>query len=215
MDLPLILLSVAFVVMAAARISKAARKEASRALTGVPETPIGAVKDGDTVRIKGRTTARTPLRTSPVSQRPCIGFRVTVDHCDGDFGIWQQVVEAEAFDAFLLADGTGQAVLHPPFEIRLRPHRESFVDSASPALASLLGREGVPASEVFVPGRRFRYSETILAEGEEIVAVGHATIEIDPAGRAPSHRDPPVMCHLRVQEDPVIITNPDESEAAG
>jgi hypothetical protein len=71
----------------------------------------------------------------------------------------------------------------------------------------------VPASEVFVPGRRFRYVETILPEGEEIIAVGRATIEIDPAGRAPSHRDPPVMCHLRGEDDVVIIANPDESEA--
>ena len=213
MDLPLILLSAAFLLVAVGRASKAHRKAATRALEGVPETPIGAIKDGGKVRIKGRTASRAPLRTSPVSQRPCIGFRLTVDYCDGDFGLWQQVVEAEAFDTFLLADGTGEAVVHTPFEIRLRPHRENFVDSASPALASVLGKEGVPAHEVFVPGRRFRYVETILPEGEEIIAVGHATIEIDAAGRAPSHRDPPVMCHLRAEEDLVIITNPDEAAA--
>jgi hypothetical protein len=207
-DLPLALLSILFAVIAAARISKAFRNETRRALTGVPETPIGAVKDGEKVRIKGRARGREPVRTSPLSQRPCIGFRVTVDSSEGDFGLWERVVEIETFDSFLLADDTGEAVLHTPFEIRLRAYAESSVDSASPALASLLEKEGMPASEVFVPERHFRYAETILSEGEEIVAVGRARIEIDPAGRAPSHRDPPVMVHMRADDAVVILANP-------
>jgi hypothetical protein len=51
----------------------------------------------------------------------------------------------------------------------------------------------------------FRYTETILFPGDEIVAIGRATIEIDPAGQSPSRRDPPVRCHLKGREEAVII----------
>jgi hypothetical protein len=46
--------------------------------------------------------------------------------------------------------------------------------------------------------------------GDEIIAVGRATIEVDPAGRAPARREPPVMCHLRGGDDGVVIADAEE-----
>ena len=53
--------------------------------------------------------------------------------------------------------------------------------------------------------RHFQYVETVLLPGDEIIAVGRAIIDIDPAGRSPSRRDPPVRCHLKGADGPVVI----------
>lgn len=203
-------------IFAVDRVRMSRRAAARRALLQVPETRIAAIKDGDKVRIRGRVLNREPLRTSPVSQRPCVGFRLVVDYRD-DLGVgWQRLVEGGVWESFLLADDTGQVVLHAPFDTKLSPYRETSVESASPGLASLLGREGYPASELFVTGRRFRYVETILEPGDEIVAIGRATVEVDPAGRAPSHREPPVLCHLRGQQDePVVLADAEAPDGVG
>lgn len=181
------------------------RRAARRALLQLPETQVAAVKDGEKVRIKGRAAAREPLRTSPVSQRRCIGYRLTVDV------EWHTLLDDNQMPSFVLADDTGEAVIHPPLEIDLAPFRESQVLAASPALASRLGTVGVTASDLFGKRRAFRYVETILMPGDELIAIGRGTIEVDQAGRAPSHREPPVMCHLRGADGPVVIVNAQKS----
>ncbi|HXU03974.1 MAG TPA: hypothetical protein VN903_23590 [Polyangia bacterium] len=186
------------------------RRAARRELLRVAEVPIAAIKDGDIVRIKGRAAARESLRTSPVSRRPCIAYRLTVYYRDGINQAWRQVVEDDGFSSFTVADDSGQASVDPSFEIRLDPYRESSVPAASPMLASLLATGGVTASEVFGAKRQFRYVEIILRPGDKIIAVGRATIEIDRAWRAASHREPPVMCHLTGAEEPVVIATADE-----
>ena len=123
---------------------------------------------------------------------------------------WQRIVEDDAFHSFLLADDTGEAVLHAPFEIKLDPYRETFVEALSPALASILTREGVSARDLFERERHFSYVEHVVMPGDEIMAVGRATIEIDPGGRSPSPRDAPVMCHLKGAAEAVIIAGVDE-----
>ena len=54
---------------------------------------------------------------------------------------------------------------------------------------------------------QLRYVETILQSGDTIIAVGRATIEVDPAGRAPAPREPPIICHLKGADEPVVITD--------
>jgi hypothetical protein len=192
-------------------VERRRRREARRALTDVPETSIAAVKDGEMVRLKGRAVTREALRTSPISQRHCIAYRLIVLRRDESGLDWQRIIEDDAFHSFLLADDTGEAVLHAPFEIKLNPHRETFVEALSPELASLLTREGVSARDLFGRERHFSYVEHVVMPGDEIMAIGRATIEIDPGGRSPSPRDAPVMCHLKGAAEPVIIAGVDES----
>src|ERR1043165_1649031 len=66
----------------------AQREETRRALMRMPKTRIAAVKNGDRVCIEGRALPRGSLRTSPISQRSCIGFRLTVDSKHG--GDWHR-----------------------------------------------------------------------------------------------------------------------------
>ena len=183
------------------------RKPPRRALLRVPATQIAGVKDGAMVRIAGRAVERGPLRTSPISQRRCIGFRLVVDRHDGQ--VWQRVVDLEQLDTFLLSDDTGDAVLHGPFEINVDPYDARSAD-LPPELFAVLEKEGVPVKGPFGTERQFHYAETVLMPGDEITAFGRATVEIDAAGHAPSPRHPPVMCHLWGRDEAVIIADADD-----
>ena len=180
------------------------RKAARRAVWGVREKAIAEVKDGQIVRITGRAVARGPLRTSPISGRACIGFSLVVQRHDPGNPAEQRVIDKEEFDSFLIADATGQAMLHGPFDVKLDPY-DKRAEDLPPAFFEVLEREGVPVRSLLGIQHEFRYIETILFPGDEIVAIGRATIEIDPAGQSPSRRDPPVLCHLKGREEAVII----------
>ena len=55
------------------------------------------------------------------------------------------------------------------------------------------------------------YVEIVLQPGDEIMVVGRATVEyFHPAGRAPSHREPPVICHLKGADEPVVIADAED-----
>ena len=185
------------------------RKAARRAVWGVPETPIVAVKDAAMVRITGRAAALAPLRTSPISKRDCIGWWLTVDRHQAGSETWQRVVDREEFDSFLLADATGTAMLHAPFEMKLDPYDARGQDLPQ-SFFEVLEREGVAVRSPFGTAHTFRYVETIVLPGDEITAVGRATIEIDPAGRSPSRREPPIRCHMKGLEEAVIIADAED-----
>jgi len=205
-----LLIAMSLLTLAALRLVLSRRRKAARrAVWGVPETPIVAVKDAAMVRITGRASALAPLRTSPISKRDCIGWWLTVDRHQSGSETWQRVVDREEFDSFLLADATGTAMLHAPFEMKLDPYDARGLD-LPPAFFEVLEREGVAVRSPFGTVHEFRYVETILLPGEQITAVGRATIEIDPAGRSPSRREPPVMCHMKGLEEAVIIADAED-----
>jgi hypothetical protein len=190
-----------FAIVALSRVWARRKQDAERrALLAVPETPIAGITDGARVRIRGRAVARDSLVTA---------YRLTFEYRNDPVDGWRNLVEDDAFNRFVVVDDTGEATVHAPFTIKLAPYRDAFVAGASAALASLLARKGVPAIELFGTTRQLRYVETIVMPGDEVMAVGRASIEIDPAGRAPSNRDPPVMCQLKgTTDEPVIIAAP-------
>lgn len=190
------------------------RASLRRDLLQMPATPIAAVKHGDRVRIAGRVLARGPLRTSPVSEVPCVGFRLTVDA--GQQSPSQRVLEQEEFDAVVVSDGTGEAVLHAPFRLELDPY-DARSENVPQVVVDLVKQAGANITMFGVLGQVF-YVETVLQPGDEITAIGRATVEIDPAGRAPSHREPPVLCRLEGTDEPVVIADveaPTVEEGAG
>ena len=181
------------------------RKAARRAVWGVREAAIAEVRDGQMVRITGRAVARGPLRLSPISRRACIGFSLIVDRHDTGSPSEERVVDRDEFDSFAIADATGLAILHGPFDVKLDPYDKRAAD-LPPAFFEVLEREGVPVRSLLGIQHEFRYVETVLFPGDEIVAIGRASIELDPAGRSASRRDPPALCHLKGREEAVIIT---------
>ena len=130
------------------RLAKSRRRKAARrAVWGVREKAIAEVKDGQIVRITGRAVARAPLRTSPISRRACIGFSLVVDRHDTGNPAEQRVVDKEEFDSFVIADATGQAMLHGPFDVKLDPYDKRSED-LPPAFFEVLEREGVAGQEL-------------------------------------------------------------------
>jgi hypothetical protein len=183
----------------------ARRASLRRELMQVPATPIAAVKHGDRVRIQGQVLARGPLRTSPVSEQACVGFCLTVDA--GHQSPSQRVLEQEEFDSIVIADGTGEAVLHAPFRLELDPY-DARSENVPQTVVDLVKQTGANITMFGVLDQLFCV-EIVLRPGDEIIAVGRATVEIDPAGRAPSHREPPVTCHLDGTVEPVVIADAD------
>jgi hypothetical protein len=175
----------------------------------MPATPIGAVKNGDRVRIQGQVLARGPLRTSPVSELSCVGFRLTIDA--GHQSPSQRVLEQEEFDSIVIADGTGEAVLHAPFRVELDPY-----DARSenvPQVVFDLAKQAGASITMFGMLDQVAYVEIVLKPGDTIMAIGRATVEVDPAGRAPTHREPPMICRLEGAHEPVVIADADMTRA--
>ena len=190
------------------RLDGQASRRASprRELMQLPATPIAAVKNGDRVRIQGQVLARGPLRISPVSERACVGFRLTIDA--GQQSPSHRVLEQEEFDSVVVADATGEAVLHAPFTLELSPY-DARSENVPQAVVDLVKQTSANLTMFGVLNQLF-YVETVLEPGDEIIAVGRATVEIDPVGRAPSHREPPVVCHLKGADEPVVIADAED-----
>jgi len=51
------------------------------------------------------------------------------------------------------------------------------------------------------------YVEVLLQPGDELIAVGRASLEVDEAGRAASPRGLPLRCHLRGGAETVVISD--------
>jgi hypothetical protein len=152
----------------------------------------------------GSVVARQPLRTSPILRHRCIGYRVVVECKEyGAIPGVYAVIDEEVFDSFVLADASGQALLHPPFKIEWEPDTLSGGSDLPPALVDLLEQRGIMAP-VHGDPRTFTYVETVVMPGDEIIAGGYATFEVDPGGRS-SHRDPPVICHLKGTDDDKVV----------
>ncbi len=208
----LIVLGVVFAAMVWQQIvDHDRRKMQRRPLTEVPETAIAAVKDGARVRIKGRAVAREALRTSPISYQECVGYRLTIERFNGgDDDQWTKVVEQDELATFAISDGSGEAVLHAPFELRL-PSTGAEGRDLPRAVVEALANADVARDDFFGMPNTFRYAETVVLPGDEIIAVGFARFEIDPVVRAPSHREPPVTCHLKGSDEAVILASVEQA----
>ena len=108
----------------------------------------------------------------------------------------------------MLTDGTGEAVLQAPFRLELDPY-DARSENVPQSVFELAKQTGANLTMFGMPDQ-LAYVEIVLQPGDEIMAVGRATVEIDPAGRAPSHREPPVICHLKGADEPVVIADAED-----
>ena len=183
---------------------QAARRAAlRRELMRTPATPIAAIKDGDRVRVQGKVVARGPLRTSPVSQRACVGFRLKVAH--GHSVAYEQIIDQDELDSIVLSDGTGEVILDAPFRVELDPY-DARTANVPDAVFELARQTGANLT-MFGSPDQLAYVEIVVQPGDELIAVGRATVEIDPAGRASSHREPPVVRRLKGDDEPVVLAD--------
>jgi hypothetical protein len=180
------------------------RREIERRAT----TAIGALQEGEPAKIQGVAAAREPLLTSPVSARPCIGYRIVIERISG-YGS-PRVISREAWPSFLVTDDTGTAVAEGPFSIRLDPDNGGS-ETLPPQVYALLEEAGVPADRMFGFHEGYRFKETLLEPGDRVSVAGRPALEIDPAGQG-SFRVPPRLFVLHGSDDePVAVTEDGET----
>lgn len=199
-------------------VSSERRREAfKRALEARTTTAIAALREGEPAKIRGVVTAREPLLTSPVGGRTCVGYGVViVDGArEGDQAI--AVVRRQAWQSFLVTDGTGVAAVEGPVTVLVDPADGWSVnlpwnDLPSGAQA-LLKEDKVRLKELFGIARTFRFQETLLKVGDRVTVIGRPSLEIDPAGRG-FQREPPRLAVLRgTPWEPVTVADDDEPAA--
>jgi hypothetical protein len=188
-------------------------RRARRALRGVEEVPIAAVKPGVRARVTGVVSARGPLISSPVGQHPCIGYRLDVDtRVSGRTDARRRILQQQDWDVFWIEDATGKAAVDGPFLIGLDPDDGGWADLPPSLFAFLEENDIRPATRRLVgPEVEFRFSETLLKPGDRVTVLGRASLELDPAAQTGASRRPPMLCHLRgSKRQPVVVADADE-----
>jgi hypothetical protein len=169
-------------------------ERARRALAGLPQKRLAEKQDGDRVVVSGVvSSAAQPLR-SPLTGRPCIGYRFTIledfspgmdlDSC-GKFAINAEGAEAVVQGAVVLS-----------LETTPIPAAEC------PGLENLQRKRGA---------RNIQCAEVLLRAGDAVSVAGVVSVEIDQAGRRESARGQPIKRTIRGrEEDPVVVGPPPE-----
>jgi hypothetical protein len=181
------------------------RRRARRLLARAEEKLLGAVVEGDHVRVRGVARRAEPTLVGRFSGRKCIGYRASVEENNG--GDWLEIFRMERCGSFVLVAEGVEARVEGAFLLGLEiDHR---VDGELPREAvDLLASYGVSQTDPSGRPRRLRYLEATLEDGDSIWVLGRARVVVDPRGQRESFRAQPV---LRVFEgtkgDEVILAD--------
>jgi hypothetical protein len=187
-------------------------RRARRLLARAEEKALGAVDDGDRVRVRG-VARRGPEGTlrAPFTGRACLAFRVIVQvRLEGD---WEDVFSTELCVPFeLVAEGL-EARVDGPFLLALEVDARGdnteveFSEPVRDALNSL----GVAPLVTWARGRRLRYLEAVLEPGDPIWVLGAATKTVDPTGRRDTLRGQPLKRIISgTKRAPTIVADEDQ-----
>jgi hypothetical protein len=189
------------------------RRAARRAIGAVTRTAIAKLKEGERARVSGVVGAIEPVRTSPVGQHPCIGFRLTVERrrAGGSGEIWHQVLQRESCQPFWIRDETGEAIVEGPFLLGLDVDNSAWAGLPA-ALYKLLEEAQV---QPFHGDDQLRFTEAILKPGDRITALGRAVREVSPEIRSAHSRELPMAWYVRgTENEPVALADVEEAEDA-
>ena len=194
--LPLILvLALLLGVVLVVFVVAAARRDRSllRWLRGFPRLAVRDVAgQGVVARVSGRVVAVGPPLLAPISGKPCVYYCVEIFHFEPNRrvplapGRTSVASEVQGRD-FAIEDETGRALVRMPDPETVRavpePHRHyaaDLVQGAAPELAAHLERWQKLAAESGFSSAIF-YVETSVGPGDELLVVGEARTEPDPA----------------------------------
>lgn len=204
-----ILLVSIIVYFLASRLFFTKRARLKRKIRTTPKSRIADLKDGDIVKIVGRTKSDKALVTSPITNRECIYYHMTIDektvagYRDG----WETVVIDRKGNDFWIVDDSGQAYIEmdlPELFITMDTQLSSGVlFETTPRLEAVLANYGL-RSKGRILNRNFEYREGALEEGEKVAVVGRVQIEKSPEKRVKI---------LATDTEPVFVT--DDIELVG
>ena len=135
----------------------------SRAVADTPTCKVASAPQGY-VELFGRAKLHSgTATTSPVSRRPCVWYRYSVEEQRGNK--WHHVSSGMSSDTFLLDDGTGQVVIDPDCAEILSGDRRRWRDG------------------------NLRYTEWLLTPGGDLYALGELRTEGGSASALDTTRD--------------------------
>jgi len=164
-------------------------RRARRTLRRTPRKRLVETQDGERVVVSGVVAAVGENLRSPLTGRPCVGYRFTVME-DSSRGL-----QLDSCTRFVInADG---AEAHVQGAVLLGFETTSLVAADCPGLEHLLRDRGA---------RSVRCAEALLRVGDVVSVVGVVSVEVDQAGRRESARGQPIRRTIRGREkDPVIV----------
>lgn len=162
-----------------------------RALRAAKSVRIADAPEGSLVKISGQVKLGDRTLTSPIGQRPCAVFQVTVEELrsSGKSSSWVTLVDDRDFVEFHLEDGTGVArvVPMPPLDLAIEKDvhvRTGSFDEPEPHLVDYLHARGYATEGWFGINKKLRWREGVIEAGEEIAVLGACRRELDPDPRA-------------------------------
>lgn len=193
-------------------VSVALRSDARtrRALRRVPAAPVGSVRAGQLVRVRGKLVALDELLVAPLSQRQCAYYLATADErrSGGSSSTWREVAREEHYVDFAVDDGTGRVRVRMAIPrvavVRDLNTRSGTFDDANAAEDGFLKRHGLKSVNAFGLNIALRYREGALEPGEQVTVLGmarHADID----GERVLVIDAPDDGPLLVSDDPRAV----------
>jgi hypothetical protein len=186
------------------------RRRARRTMAGVREKRLGEIGEGDRFRVRGVARLGQGRRTSPITGRTCIGYRVVVEEeVKGNEGnYWKPVVERTDCAPFELHAEGFAAQVDGPFLFGLERDEGNGDADAAPEILDALERCGVSRVDDFGRPRRFRFMEARLEEGDPILVLGRASLSVDPRGQRDSARGQPILRVLGgTKREPTVLAD--------
>ncbi|MEZ4236326.1 MAG: hypothetical protein R3F59_09225 [Myxococcota bacterium] len=154
---------------------------AKRTLRAMPEQPIGQLRPGQRVKVRGRVVVREALE-SPFHGWRCAYWQVKVEEKRGKH--WHDRAVQHEGRAFFLEDATGRVYVDPagdrlPLDLDRAGGSGTF-DDPTPREEAALVELGIDPTTMLGFNRLLRFHEASLDEGEEVCAAGEvALLEVD------------------------------------
>jgi hypothetical protein len=183
-----------------------------RALERSSAKHVAQLRDGELATVTGVVRRVAPLIKAPITGRPGVLMTFRIEDKDIasllSWGVRAEGGSAVAFE--VVEDGVAALVdtdgVVPPFAGR---HHQEAVEARKLTSRQL---HALKAMSIRVPpdrSREYRFTEAILAVGDEVRVTGRVTVEVDPRGERESLRGPPVRRVFRgTQDEPLILTRP-------
>jgi hypothetical protein len=172
--------------------------------------------EGGAVRVTGKVEPRAELLRAPISGRPCVVYKLTLQDVRG-----RLVDSVSRAGTFAVVDETGSVLVEPEGELALALERDTRVDARLSALEgeprvrveAILREAGIPTEWGFWETPTDDLREEIMSDGAKVSVRGHAFREPRIDGEREGPRGVPETVVVRGGGEALWIAV--ESEAVG
>ena len=148
-----------------------------RLIADTPTARIRSAPQGYVELIGHVIAGEDGLLTAPLSGRPCVWYSYRVEkESGGDRKQWKTVRSGRSDNWFQISDGTGTCLIDPEGAEVTALHRQSWrghseIPTLTSTDTSVQGIAAILTSNVM--GDRYRYTEHLIFEHEQLYALGH------------------------------------------